>query len=81
MPAVSDQAIEEALIDTLAEMGPDRELIKRDATFEELDIDSLDLVELLQIAEEKYGVQLDAEEAKDVKTVGDALDLILARAK
>ena len=76
---VSQQEIEEALMDAIAEMGPERHEIARDKTFEELDIDSLDLVELLQIAEEKYGVQLNAEDAQDVRTVGDALDFVIAR--
>ena len=76
---ITQQAVEDALMDALAEMGPEREEISRDKTFEELDIDSLDLVELLQIAEERYGVQLNAEEAKDVRTVGDAFDLVLSR--
>ncbi len=76
---ISQQAVEETLLDALAEMGPERDEISRDKTFEELDIDSLDLVELLQIAEERYGVHLNAEEAKDVRTVGDAFDLVLAR--
>lgn len=76
---IDKQAVEDALVDALAEMGPEREEITRDKTFQELDIDSLDLVELLQIAEERYGVQLNAEEAKDVRTVGDALDLVISR--
>lgn len=69
--------VEEGLMDALATMGPERDQITRGATFEELDIDSLDLVELLQIAEERYGVELNAEEAKDIKTVGDAIDLVV----
>jgi acyl carrier protein len=73
------QEIEEALIDAMVEMGPERDEITRDKTFEELDIDSLDLVELLQIAEERYGVELDAEEGKDVTTVGQAIDLVVDR--
>ncbi|HEX8646588.1 MAG TPA: phosphopantetheine-binding protein [Thermoleophilaceae bacterium] len=73
------QAIEEALIDAMVTMGPEREEISREKTFEELDIDSLDLVELLQIAEERYGVELEAEDAKDVTTVGQAIDLVVGR--
>ena len=36
--------------------------ITRDATFEALDVDSLDLVELAQIVEEEYGVELEGED-------------------
>ena len=79
--AISEKQVEDALIDALAETGPEREEITRDKTFQELEIDSLDLVELLQVAEERYGVQLEAEEAKDVRTVGEALDLVISRVK
>jgi acyl carrier protein len=73
--------IADGLMDALATMGPKRDQITREATFEQLDIDSLDLVELLQIAEERYGVQLDPDDAKDVNTVGEAIDLVASRAQ
>ena len=76
---ISPKMVEEVLFDAIATMGPERDEITRDKLFEELDIDSLDLVELLQIAEERYGIELDAEEAKDTRTVGDAIDLVVAR--
>lgn len=76
----SPAIIEDTLIDALAAMGPEREQITREAKLADLEIDSLDLVELLQVAEEKFGVEIDPGDAKDVTTVGDALDLIVARA-
>ena len=75
----SPTAIEQGVIDALVTMGPERDEITRDATFEKLDIDSLDLVELLQIAEDNWGVKIDTEDAKDIKTVGSAIELIEAR--
>ena len=54
--------------------------ISREATFEELDVDSLDLAEVSQIIEEEYGVQLKGEDMKNIKTVGDAIDLVVSRA-
>ena len=45
MPAVTTEQVESRVIEALASFGPDPEQITRDATFEELDIDSLDLVE------------------------------------
>ena len=38
--------------------APSEAEITRDATFEELDVDSLDLAELAQIVEDEYGVEL-----------------------
>ena len=54
--------------------------ITREATLESLDIDSLDLAELSQIAEEKYGVALKSSDAERLKTVGNCVDLIVERA-
>ena len=78
--AVTDQAVEQALYESMVEAGADRSQLRREATFEELDLDSLDLVELAQIVEEEYGVRLEPADMKDLKTVGDAIDLVAARA-
>ncbi len=80
MSTVTNQQIETRVIEALASFGPDESQITRTATFEELDIDSLDLVELAQIVEDEYGVVLKGEDMKDLKTVGDAIDLIASRA-
>jgi acyl carrier protein len=68
------------VVETLASFGPDADQITRDATFEELDIDSLDLVELAQIVEDEYGVVLKGDDMKELRTVGDAIDLIVSKA-
>ena len=49
-----------------------------DTTWEELDVDSLDLVELVQSLEDEYDVRIDDEQLKPVKTVGDAVRLVIA---
>ena len=80
MPTVTKEQVEARVTEALASFGPDASQINRDATFEELDIDSLDLVELAQIVEDEYGVVLTGEDMKELKTVGDAIDLITERA-
>ena len=80
MSTVTNQQVEARVIEALASFGPDVSQITREATFEELDIDSLDLVELAQIVEDEYGVVLKGEDMKELKTVGDAIDLIADRA-
>jgi acyl carrier protein len=79
MPAVTTEQVESRVIEALGSFGPDPEQITRDSTFEELDIDSLDLVELAQIVEDEYGVVLKSEDMKELATVGDAIDLIASR--
>ena len=78
--AVTPQAVEEKVVETIASFGPDPEQINREATFESLDVDSLDIVELAQVIEEEFGVALKGDDVKDIKTVGEAIDLVVSRA-
>ena len=81
MPATAtSEQIEQTIMDQIAKLGPDRDEIKRDSTFESLEIDSLDLVEVAQVVEDEYGVQIKGEEAEKLNTVGDAVDLVVQRA-
>jgi acyl carrier protein len=80
MATVTAEKVQQRVIEALASFGPDIELITPEATFEELDIDSLDLVELAQIVEDDYGVILKGEDMKELKTVGQAVSLIVSRA-
>ena len=80
MSAITTEQVESRVVDALASFGPDKSQITRGSTFEELDIDSLDLVELAQIVEDEYGVVLKGEDMKGLQTVGDAIDLITSRA-
>jgi acyl carrier protein len=80
MATVTKEQVQERVVEALASFGPDASQIVSSATFEELDIDSLDLVELAQIVEDEYGVVLKGEDMKELKTVGDAVELITSRA-
>ena len=71
--------IEATVYDALETFGAEPAAINRAASFEELDVDSLDLAELSQIVEEEFGVSLKGSDVSEIKTVGDAVDLILAR--
>jgi acyl carrier protein len=44
---------------------------------EELDVDSLSMVEVVVAAEEKFGVKIPDDEVQNLKTVGDAADFVL----
>jgi acyl carrier protein len=77
---VTAEQVQPVVYDALAELGPDRDQITLEATWEELDIDSLDLAELSQVVEEKFGVRMKGDDVAQLKTVGDAVDLIVARA-
>lgn len=78
---VSAERVEERIYEGLVELGTERDLLSRDASLESLDIDSLDLVELAQIVEDEFGVELRGDDVKDVRAVGEVIDLVVARAR
>ncbi|HEV2768582.1 MAG TPA: phosphopantetheine-binding protein [Solirubrobacteraceae bacterium] len=79
--AATTEQVEKVVYDALVDLGPERDQLHRDATFEELDVDSLDLAEVSQVVEEKFGVQLKGDDVSQIRTVGDAVDLIVSRAQ
>ena len=43
---------------------------------DDLNADSLDLVELIMSLEDEYEIEIDDEDAEKIKTVGDAIDFV-----
>ena len=78
--SASPETVEKVVREALPQFGVEPDDITRDATFEDLDVDSLDLAELSQIIEEEFGVALKGEDVARIKTVGDAVDLVVSRA-
>ena len=70
--------IESKLTELLVEeLGLDADKITMDATFEEdLEVDSLGVVELLMALEDNFGVTIPDEEAESIGTVGQAVDIV-----
>ncbi|MCD8332936.1 MAG: acyl carrier protein [Clostridiales bacterium] len=50
--------------------------ITEETTFEELDADSMDLLQIITELEEEFGIEIPAEEADQIRTVGDAVQQI-----
>ena len=76
---VTAEQVEQIVTESLVKFGAEPTEVNRDATFEALEIDSLDLAELSQIVEEEFGVELKSSDVAEIQTVGDAIDLVLAR--
>jgi acyl carrier protein len=75
------QAVFEKVRKALAEsLEIPEEDIAEDSLFkEDLDADSLDLVELLLQMERVYGFKVSDDEASEIITVGNAVDLVLRK--
>ena len=53
------------------------EVTEEKAFTDDLDVDSLSMVEIIYSCEEKFGVEIPDEESKNIKTVGDAVNYII----
>ena len=61
----------------IEELGIDSEKITMDAKLEEdLEIDSLGIVEVVMAFEDEFEIEIDDEELTDVGTVGQAVNLL-----
>ncbi|MGK5629782.1 acyl carrier protein [Streptomyces sp. URMC 123] len=76
-------ATKEDIVEGLAEIvneiaGIPTEDVKEEKSFtDDLDVDSLSMVEVVVAAEERFDVKIPDEDVKTLKTVGDAVDYIL----
>jgi acyl carrier protein len=57
--------------------GVDQAKVSADKSFlDDLEVDSLSMVEVVMAAEDKFGVKIPDEEVKNLRTVGDAVSFI-----
>ncbi len=61
----------------VSELGLDAAKLEDEASFEEdLEVDSLGVVELLMALEDEFEVKIPDEEAENIQTVGQAIDMV-----
>jgi acyl carrier protein len=77
-------ATQDEVLSGLAEIvneiaGIPAEDVELDKSFtDDLDVDSLSMVEVVVAAEERFDVKIPDDEVKNLKTVGDAVNYIIA---
>lgn len=73
------EKVKEIIVDRL---GVDADKVTMEARFrEELEADSLDLVELIMEFEDKFGGEISDEDAQSIKTVGQAVEYLSSHQK
>jgi acyl carrier protein len=77
--ASTEERVRDIIIELL---GVDPDKITREARFrEDLEADSLDLVELIMEFEQQFGGEISDEEAQKIETVGQAVDYLDSKMK
>ena len=64
------------ILEEVAGVSPD-DVAEEKSFTEDLDVDSLSMVEVVVAAEEKFGVKIPDDEVQNLKTVGDAITYIV----
>lgn len=77
------EEIQEKVIDIICkQLNVDKSKITLETSFiNDLNADSLDLVELVMALEDAFGVSIPDEEAEKIQTVGDALNYIKEKSR
>ena len=80
--AMSDQEIQTGLAEIIDEVaGVPADQVTPDKTFvDDLDIDSLSMVEIAVAAQDKFGVEIPDDQLKDLTTVQDVVNFVAKNA-
>ena len=77
---MSDELFNKIKDITVEQLGVDEDKVTMEARFrEDLEADSLDLVELIMAFEDEVGGEISDEEAQQIKTVGEAVTYLKSR--
>lgn len=72
-----EEIFEKVKVIIVDQLGVDEDKVTMDASFrDDLEADSLDLVELIMAFEEEFGGEISDEEAQKITTVGEAVNYL-----
>jgi acyl carrier protein len=78
MAAVTENDVLEEIRDQLEAIKvPDAREAKPENTWSDLDVDSLDLVELVKALEDRFNITISDDDLKPIESVGDAIALTM----
>jgi acyl carrier protein len=74
-----EELLEKVKAVIVEQLNVEEDDVTEDASFfDDLGADSLDIVELVMALEEEFGISIPDEQAEGIKTVGDAVNYIMA---
>lgn len=75
--AVTPDEVLNKIKEIVPKFGVNPDDVKNDSTLEDLDMDSLDVVEIMQAIEDDLGIRVPDEDLEELTTIGDAVDAVV----
>jgi acyl carrier protein len=75
--AVTQEEVLNKIKEIVPKFGVEPDDVTNESTLEDLDMDSLDVVEIMQAIEDDLGVRVPDEDLEDLSTIGDAVAAVV----
>ena len=75
--AVTQEEVLNKIKEIVPKFGVEPDQVTNDSTLEDLDMDSLDVVEIMQAIEDEMGIRVPDEDLEELSTIGDAVNAVV----